>query len=52
MLVLNFIFDLLWTCGGSSVSFFFFYLFLGVRELQETEKQGRRTFNIHRSVHR
>ena len=50
MLVLDLIFDLLWACGGSSVSFFL--TFLGIRELQETEKQGPVTFNIHRSVHR
>jgi hypothetical protein len=43
MLVLDFIFDLLWTCGRSSVSFL---EFLGIRELQETEKQGPRTSRV------
>jgi len=37
MLVFNFIFDLLWTGGGSSVSS---VAFDGFRELQQIEKHG------------
>jgi len=47
MLVRDFIFDLLWTCGSSSVRFL---AFLGIRELQETEKQGPRASRVRLSI--
>ena len=46
MLVFNFIFDLLWTGGGSSVSS---VPFLGFRELKQIDKYGHRGTRFLRS---